>query len=32
VNFLTGYHVTMQDARPAWNVGDFFGGLFGGGR
>jgi len=32
VNFLTGYHVAMQDARPAWNAGDFFGGLFGGGR
>jgi hypothetical protein len=30
VNFLTGYHVAMQDAEPDWNVGDFFGGLFGG--
>jgi Zn-dependent M28 family amino/carboxypeptidase len=31
VNFLTGYHVAMQDERPTWNRGDFFGGLFGGG-
>jgi hypothetical protein len=30
VNFLTGYYVAMQDERPAWNDGDFFGGLFGG--
>ena len=31
VNFLTGLYVAMQDARPAWNDGDFFGKLFGGG-
>ncbi len=30
VNFLTGYVVAMQGARPRWNRGDFFGGLFGG--
>lgn len=30
VNFLTGYIVAQEDARPSWNVGDFFGGLFGG--
>lgn len=29
VNFLTGFGVAMQDARPRWNDGDFFGGLFG---
>jgi len=29
VNFLTGYHIAMQDERPQWNEGDFFGGLFG---
>lgn len=29
VNFLTGYYVAMQDARPAWNEGDFFGEMFG---
>ncbi len=31
VNFLTGYIVAMKDARPSWNEGDFFGGVFGGG-
>ena len=30
VNFLTGYIVAQEDQRPAWNEGDFFGGLFGG--
>ena len=30
VNFLTGYIVAQETARPAWNDGDFFGGLFGG--
>ena len=30
VNFLSGYLVAQEDARPAWNTGDFFGGLFGG--
>ena len=29
VNFLTGYVIGQADARPAWNEGDFFGGLFG---
>ena len=29
VNFLTGYIVAQEDARPTWNAGDFFGGLFG---
>ena len=32
VNFLTGYYVAMKDERPAWNEGDFFGELFGGGQ
>ncbi len=30
VNFLTGYLVAQTTARPTWNEGDFFGGLFGG--
>ncbi len=30
VNFLTGYLVAQEDNRPTWNVGDFFGELFGG--
>jgi hypothetical protein len=29
LNFLTGWLVTEESARPAWNAGDFFGGLFG---
>jgi Zn-dependent M28 family amino/carboxypeptidase len=29
VNFLTGWQVAQQTARPAWNPGDFFGGVFG---
>jgi Zn-dependent M28 family amino/carboxypeptidase len=29
VNFLTGYLIAQETARPAWNAGDFFGGLFG---
>ncbi len=29
INFLTGWLVTEESARPAWNAGDFFGGLFG---
>ncbi|MGE3489774.1 MAG: M28 family metallopeptidase [Vicinamibacterales bacterium] len=29
INFLTGWQVAEQSARPAWNEGDFFGGLFG---
>jgi hypothetical protein len=29
LNFLTGWLVAQQTARPAWNAGDFFGGLFG---
>jgi Zn-dependent M28 family amino/carboxypeptidase len=32
VNFLTGYVIAQDDERPAWNEGDFFGGLFGGGQ
>jgi len=32
VNFLTGYLVAMQDDRPTWDEGDFFGGVFGGAR
>jgi hypothetical protein len=32
VNFLTGYDVAMRTERPAWNPGDFFGGVFGGQR
>jgi len=30
VNFLTGYIIAQETARPAWNQGDFFGELFGG--
>jgi len=30
VNFLTGWQVAQETARPAWNSGDFFGELFGG--
>lgn len=30
LNFLTGYIVAQETARPTWNAGDFFGGLFGG--
>lgn len=29
LNFLTGWLVAQETARPAWNTGDFFGGLFG---
>jgi Zn-dependent M28 family amino/carboxypeptidase len=29
VNFLTGWLVAQETARPAWNAGDFFGELFG---
>jgi hypothetical protein len=29
VNFLTGWLVAMEAARPTWNPGDFFGTLFG---
>ncbi|MEZ5291906.1 MAG: M28 family metallopeptidase [Vicinamibacterales bacterium] len=29
VNFLTGWQVAQETARPAWNPGDFFGQLFG---
>jgi Zn-dependent M28 family amino/carboxypeptidase len=29
LNFLTGWLVAQETARPAWNAGDFFGGLFG---
>ena len=29
VNFLTGYYVAMDDNRPTWNEGDFFGNIFG---
>jgi Zn-dependent M28 family amino/carboxypeptidase len=29
INFLTGYVVAQETARPRWNVGDFFGELFG---
>ncbi len=29
LNFLTGWQVAQETARPAWNQGDFFGGLFG---
>lgn len=32
VNFLTGWLVAQTTERPTWNEGDFFGGLFGGGR
>jgi Zn-dependent M28 family amino/carboxypeptidase len=30
INFLTGWLVAQETARPAWNKGDFFGELFGG--
>ena len=30
LNFLTGWLVAQETARPAWNAGDFFGQLFGG--
>jgi Zn-dependent M28 family amino/carboxypeptidase len=29
LNFLTGWLVSQETARPAWNAGDFFGELFG---
>lgn len=29
INFLTGWQVAQDTARPSWNKGDFFGGLFG---
>jgi Zn-dependent M28 family amino/carboxypeptidase len=29
INFLTGWQVAQETARPAWNPGDFFGELFG---
>ena len=29
INFLTGWQVAQETARPSWNPGDFFGGLFG---
>jgi Zn-dependent M28 family amino/carboxypeptidase len=29
LNFLTGWQVAQETARPVWNKGDFFGGLFG---
>ena len=29
LNFLTGWLVAQETARPTWNAGDFFGGLFG---
>jgi hypothetical protein len=29
LNFLTGWLVAQDTARPAWNPGDFFGQLFG---
>ena len=29
VNFLTGYYVAMEEDRPNWNEGDFFGKIFG---
>jgi Zn-dependent M28 family amino/carboxypeptidase len=29
INFLTGYLVANETARPTWNRGDFFGGMFG---
>lgn len=30
INFLTGYVIAQENDRPSWDVGDFFGGLFGG--
>lgn len=32
INFLTGWQVAQEAARPAWNPNDFFGDLFGRGR
>lgn len=32
VNYLIARAIANADARPTWNEGDFFGGLFGGGR
>jgi hypothetical protein len=32
LNFLVGYDVAQERQRPAWKVGDFFGGLFGHGQ
>ena len=32
INFLTGWQVAQESARPAWNPNDFFGDLFGPGR
>ena len=32
INFLTGWQIAQETARPTWNKGDFFGGLFGKGR
>jgi hypothetical protein len=29
LNFLTGWLVAQETARPTWNPGDFFGQLFG---
>jgi len=29
INFLTGWQVAQETARPAWNPNDFFGDLFG---
>ncbi|MEJ0055328.1 MAG: M28 family peptidase [Bacteroidota bacterium] len=29
VNFLVGLYASFRSGRPAWNVGDFFGGKFG---
>jgi hypothetical protein len=29
LNFLISYQVAQDEKRPAWNPGDFFGGLFG---
>ncbi len=29
INFLTGWLVAQETARPVWNANDFFGGLFG---
>jgi hypothetical protein len=29
INFLTGWQVAQESARPAWNANDFFGDLFG---
>ena len=32
INFLTGWQVAQESARPAWNPNDFYGDLFGKGR